>query len=116
MCCNAPSVVQFFFPVWGASHQYVICFDLGDSKMNIIDHTLADTHGTFGEKYGDTPSVLVIYIKLHILCITHNKLFIMSNHSFFFVLACRKNSLQQHFQSPRLQKWRQRSKNVMRML
>ena len=84
MCGNTASVVQFFFPVWGASHQYVVYFDLGDSKMNIIDHTLAESHGTFGEKYGDTPSVLVIYITHYILCIIHHKLYIMFNCSNFF--------------------------------
>ena len=62
----------------------MVCFDLGDSKMNIIDHTLAETHGTFGEKYGDTPSILVIYITHYILYIIHHKLYIMFNCSIFF--------------------------------
>ncbi|XP_047948906.1 uncharacterized protein LOC125194683 [Salvia hispanica] len=49
---------MFFFPVWGMTHQYVVCFNLPDCKMNIIDHSLAETHASFGEKYGNTPSVL----------------------------------------------------------
>ena len=59
MLFNVPFGVQFFFPVWGTTHQYVVCFDLPDCKMNIIDHSLAETHGSFIEKYGNTPSVLV---------------------------------------------------------
>ncbi|XP_042049708.1 uncharacterized protein LOC121795270 isoform X2 [Salvia splendens] len=48
----------FFFPIWGEKQQYVVCFDVPDSKMNIIDHTLAEQHASFAEKYGTTPSML----------------------------------------------------------
>ncbi|KAG6436745.1 hypothetical protein SASPL_101647 [Salvia splendens] len=50
---------RLFFPIWGKTHQYVVCFDVPDGKMNIIDHTLTESHASFGEKYGDTPSMLV---------------------------------------------------------
>ena len=79
MSCNAPFVVQFFFPVWVTTHQYVVCFDLPDCKMNIIDHSLAETHGSFGDKYGNTPSVLVFNMELHPLCIIYDKLYIICN-------------------------------------
>ncbi|KAG6430232.1 hypothetical protein SASPL_108295 [Salvia splendens] len=49
---------RFFFPIWGEKQQYVVCFDVPDSKMNIIDHTLAEQHASFAEKYGTTPSML----------------------------------------------------------
>ena len=62
-------IVQLFFPICGTTHQYVVCFDLPDGKMNIIDHSLAEPHGSFVEKYGNTISLLVrkrvyIYIAL----------------------------------------------------
>ncbi|XP_042038175.1 uncharacterized protein LOC121784058 [Salvia splendens] len=47
-----------FFPIWGAALKYVICFDLPDGKMNIIEHSLAEPHASFEAKYGKTPSLL----------------------------------------------------------
>ncbi|KAG6400049.1 hypothetical protein SASPL_141537 [Salvia splendens] len=53
------AIQSIFFPIWGKIHQYVVCFDVPDGKINIIDHTLTESHASFGDKYGDTPSLLV---------------------------------------------------------
>ncbi|XP_042024186.1 uncharacterized protein LOC121771466 [Salvia splendens] len=49
---------MLLFPIWGERHQYVVCFDVPDGKMNIIDHSLAESHASFSYKYGNTPSLL----------------------------------------------------------
>ncbi|XP_042035658.1 uncharacterized protein LOC121782018 [Salvia splendens] len=48
---------MFFFPIWGERHQYVVCFDVPDGKMNFIEHTLAEPHALFADKYRNTPDV-----------------------------------------------------------
>ncbi|XP_042065347.1 uncharacterized protein LOC121808840 [Salvia splendens] len=71
-----------FFPIWGAAQKYVICFDLPDGKMNIIDHTLSETNTPFEVKYGKTPFLLK---KLFSEALTRFKVPKMAAH----VLKCR---------------------------
>ncbi|XP_042028579.1 uncharacterized protein LOC121775554 [Salvia splendens] len=49
---------MIFFPIWGAAQEYVICFDLPDGKMNIIDHSFPEPDASVEAKYGKTPFLL----------------------------------------------------------
>lgn len=52
-------LLAVFFHVTAMSSHYVICFDPAAEQMHVIDHTPAETHNSFNEKYGNIPSTLV---------------------------------------------------------
>lgn len=51
--------VQFFFPMYGDRHFYVICMDMKKCQMLVIDNANYSAEEGGEEKYGIIPTMLV---------------------------------------------------------